>query len=87
MRFDGTDTALMVLQEEKDAKKSAKETNDAQEDEEGGFEATFKRQYKAEFGFLLEEKNIIVDDIKVRLVSGSCQTLLFPVVRLFLPNV
>lgn len=83
MRFDGTDTALMVLQEEKDANKSAKETNDTQEDEKGGFEATFKRQYKAEFGFLLEEKNIIVDDIKVRLVSRSCQSLPFPVAPSF----
>jgi 5-oxoprolinase (ATP-hydrolysing) len=50
MRFDGTDTALMVLEEEGN---------------EYAYEETFKKQYKAEFGFLLEEKNIIVDDIKV----------------------
>lgn len=49
MRFDGTDTALMVLEK----------------DGEGSFETEFKKQYKAEFGFLLEEKNIIIDDIKV----------------------
>lgn len=30
------------------------------------FEAAFNRVYKAEFGFLLETKSIIVDDIKVR---------------------
>lgn len=53
MRFEGTDTALMVLPTEQDG--------DGKED----FEAAFKRAYKAEFGFLLETKVIIVDDIKV----------------------
>ena len=53
MRFEGTDTALMVLPEKTDG--------DGKED----FEAAFKRAYKAEFGFLLETKTIIVDDIKV----------------------
>ena len=53
MRFEGTDTALMVLPTEKDG--------DGKED----FEAAFKRAYKAEFGFLLETKTIIVDDVKV----------------------
>lgn len=52
MRFDGTDTSLMVLEK----------------DGEASFEAEFKKQYKAEFGFLLEEKNIIIDDIKVSLI-------------------
>lgn len=54
MRFEGTDTALMVLPDAKDG--------DGQED----FEAAFKRVYKAEFGFLLETKTVIVDDVKVR---------------------
>jgi len=53
MRFEGTDTALMVLPEAKDG--------DGKED----FEAAFKRVYMAEFGFLLETKTITVDDIKV----------------------
>lgn len=53
MRFDGTDTALMVLP--------------GPEDGEGeDFLTAFKRVYKSEFGFLLETKNIIVDDIRVR---------------------
>lgn len=51
MRFEGTDTALMVLP-----------TPGENED----FEAAFKRVYKSEFGFLLETKTITVDDIKVR---------------------
>ena len=49
MRFEGTDTALMVLCE-------------AGENEE--FDIAFKRSYKNEFGFLLET-SILVDDIKV----------------------
>lgn len=53
MRFEGTDTALMILPEKTDG--------NGKED----FEAAFKRAYKAEFGFLLETKTIIVDDIKV----------------------
>lgn len=53
MRFEGTDTALMVLPRAEDG--------DGNED----FEAAFKRVYKAEFGFLLETKTITVDDVKV----------------------
>jgi len=52
MRFDGTDTALMVLPEGGENK-----------DEYLG---AFRRAYKAEFGFLLDEARVIVDDIKVR---------------------
>lgn len=53
MRFEGTDTALMVLPNDNDG--------DGKED----FEAAFNRSYKTEFGFLLDTKSIIVDDIKV----------------------
>jgi 5-oxoprolinase (ATP-hydrolysing) len=53
MRFEGTDTALMVLPNASD--------RDGKED----FEAAFQRVYKSEFGFLLETKTIIVDDVKV----------------------
>ena len=52
MRFEGTDTALMVLPIPQDG-------------EGEDFEKAFKRVYKSEFGFLLETKSIIVDDIKV----------------------
>lgn len=57
MRFEGTDTALMVLPHPGDG--TGKED----------FEAAFKRVYKAEFGFLLETKSIVVDDIKVTSIS------------------
>ncbi|KIY72893.1 hypothetical protein CYLTODRAFT_485875 [Cylindrobasidium torrendii FP15055 ss-10] len=60
MRFDGTDTALMVLP-----------TPEEKED----FTAAFKRMYKSEFGFLLETKHIIVDDIKVRAVGKTFDSL------------
>lgn len=56
MRFDGTDTALMVLPGPEDG--GGEGTED--------FLAAFKRVYKSEFGFLLETKNVIVDDIRVR---------------------
>jgi len=52
MRFNGTDTALMVLP---DAGESA-----------GDYLGAFRRAYKAEFGFLLDEARVVVDDIKVR---------------------
>jgi N-methylhydantoinase A/oxoprolinase/acetone carboxylase beta subunit len=63
MRFEGTDTALMVLPSQQDG--------DGQED----FEAAFKRVYKSEFGFLLETKTITVDDVKVSGHSRSSVAL------------
>lgn len=66
MRFDGTDTALMVLPAEDD------------KDEDGGvedFEKAFKRVYKQEFGFLLDSKNIVVDDLKVRGIGKTFDSL------------
>ncbi|KAJ3509495.1 hypothetical protein NLJ89_g5192 [Agrocybe chaxingu] len=63
MRFEGTDTALMVLPTEKDGH--------GEED----FEAAFKRVYKSEFGFLLDTKSVIVDDIKVRGIGKTFDSL------------
>lgn len=63
MRFDGTDTALMVLPTPADG--------DGAED----FAAAFRRVYKAEFGFLLESKAVIVDDVKVRGIGKTFDTL------------
>ncbi|KAF8581969.1 5-oxoprolinase [Ramaria rubella] len=61
MRFEGTDTALMVLCEGAEL-----DTED--------FETAFKREYKKEFGFLLETK-MVVDDIKVRGIGKTFDTL------------
>lgn len=63
MRFEGTDTALTVVPVPADG--------DGQED----FEAAFRRVYKAEFGFLLDTKSIIVDDVKVRGIGKTFDTL------------
>lgn len=57
MRFEGTDTALMVL--------PAADERDAQGRED--FARAFTRVYRAEFGFVLDTKSVIVDDVKVRL--------------------
>jgi len=66
MRFDGTDTALMVLTTEEDSKVSG---------EPEDFLAAFRRTYKDEFGFLLDTKKIIVDDIKVRGIGKTFDSL------------
>ncbi|KAG8713991.1 hypothetical protein FRC11_010258 [Ceratobasidium sp. 423] len=60
MRFDGTDTSLMVLEPENGSH---------------DFEGAFKRAYKQEFGFLLETKNIIIDDIKARGIGKTFDSL------------
>ncbi|KAI9438535.1 5-oxoprolinase [Lactarius indigo] len=57
MRFDGTDTALMVLPEAGESK--------------GDYLGAFHRAYRAEFGFLLDEARVVVDDIKVRGVGTT----------------
>jgi 5-oxoprolinase (ATP-hydrolysing) len=56
MRFNGTDTALMVLPE-------------AGEGED--YLGAFRRAYKAEFGFLLDEARVVVDDVKVRGIGAT----------------
>ncbi|KAH9975282.1 5-oxoprolinase [Lactifluus volemus] len=56
MRFNGTDTALMVLPE----------VSSKSEHEHEDYIGAFRRAYKAEFGFLLDEARVVVDDIKVR---------------------
>lgn len=60
MRFDGTDTSIMVL-----------DPSDGSHD----FAGEFRRQHKEEFGFLLEGKAIIVDDLKVRGLGKTFDTL------------
>ncbi|KAF8327936.1 5-oxoprolinase [Cantharellus anzutake] len=59
MRFDGTDTAVMVPQ-------NAEGPNEIEIGREEDFGEKFNKMYKDQFGFVLEGKDIIVDDIKVR---------------------
>ena len=60
MRFDGTDTSIMVL-----------DPSDGPQD----FGSAFKKQHKEEFGFLLEDKAIVVDDLKVRGLGKTFDSL------------
>ncbi|KAJ3510809.1 hypothetical protein NMY22_g15860 [Coprinellus aureogranulatus] len=62
MRFEGTDTSLMVLPE-------------AVGCEPQDYLEAFKRVYKAEFGFILEDKPVIVDDVKVRGIGKTFDDL------------
>ncbi|KAH9946380.1 5-oxoprolinase [Epithele typhae] len=63
MRFEGTDTALMVLPLPGDG--------DGAEE----FGAAFRRVYKEEFGFLLDAKAVVVDDVKVRGIGKTFDSL------------
>lgn len=67
MRFDGTDNAIMVL--------APSATDGSGVQDETDYETAFKRSYKGEFGFLLENKAIIVDDIKVRGIGKTFDSL------------
>jgi len=69
MRFDGTDTALMVLPSE------SLSGNSKNGEHEEDFMAAFRKAYKEEFGFLLDTKNVIVDDIKVRGIGKTFDSL------------
>lgn len=60
LRYEGTDTALMTLQPE---------------DGSWDFERVFVDKYKQEFGFVLEDKNLIVDDIRVKGIGKSFDSL------------
>ncbi|KAG8979331.1 hypothetical protein FRB93_010136 [Tulasnella sp. JGI-2019a] len=76
MRWEGTDTALMILGSEKSGASGKTGTaGHAQEDEKEDYETEFKRAYKEEFGFLLEGKKITVDDIKVRGIGKTYASL------------
>lgn len=59
LRYDGTDTALMTLKPQ-----------DSWE-----LEKVFVETYKQEFGFVLSDKDIIVDDIRVRGIGKSFDAL------------
>jgi len=54
LRYDGTDTAIMVV-----------------EPEDKDFRSCFKNIYLREFGFNLENRDIIIDDIRVRAIAQS----------------
>ncbi len=57
LRFKGTDTALMIA--------GAPNLRNLH------YRQAFEAEYKREFGFLLRERDIIVDDVRVRVVAPS----------------
>ncbi|KAI0036356.1 5-oxoprolinase [Vararia minispora EC-137] len=67
IRFEGTDTALMVL--------PAAAHGEVAPDGTENFLRAFRRAYKAEFGFLLEGKPVVVDDVKVRGIGRTFDSL------------
>nr|CAH7742195.1 unnamed protein product [Callosobruchus chinensis] len=62
MRYDGTDCALMCS--------PSKQAGD-QATKHGNFLKPFIERYKSEFGFTIQHRNIIVDDIRVRGIGKS----------------
>lgn len=57
MRYDGTDCALMCS--------PYAENNNTVHPKHGDFLRSFIEKYKSEFGFVIGERNIVVDDIRV----------------------
>jgi 5-oxoprolinase (ATP-hydrolysing) len=62
MRYQGTDTALMIA-----------------EPADGDFTAAFKATYRREFGFDLVDRDILVDDLRVRVQGESAGLRKVPV--------
>ncbi|KAF9028395.1 hypothetical protein BGZ52_011210 [Haplosporangium bisporale] len=60
LRYNGTDCALMTLKPE--------------DKDDWDFAEAFVRNYKYEFGFSLPDRDIIVDDIRVRGIGKSAQS-------------
>lgn len=62
LRYEGTDTAMMVLQDAVDKADSEWPVQ---------IQRTFEANYKREFGFFLPDRAIIVDDLRVRCLAKS----------------
>lgn len=56
LRYDGTDCALMCTPAE----------SSESSPQHGDFLKTFVERYKAEFGFVIQKRDVIVDDIRIR---------------------
>ncbi|VVC94662.1 unnamed protein product [Leptidea sinapis] len=71
LRYSGTDCALMVSPAPGD---SALHTN------HGDFYTSFVERYKKEFGFTLSDRDVIVDDVRVRGVGRGAEDQQVPLV-------
>lgn len=61
LRYNGTDCALMISPE-----KEVDGRHDYLSSKYGNFLSSFIKRYQKEFGFTLEGRNVIVDDVRVR---------------------
>lgn len=68
MRYRGTESALMIL------RPCREEAHDLYEDDEWAFGKAFIKQHEQEFGFTLPNRDIIVDDVRVRGIGKSFET-------------
>jgi len=64
MRYRGTETSLMILVEKEDAEKDFGGDSWA-------FGKAFVKQHQQEFGFTLPDRDILVDDVRVRGIGKS----------------
>ncbi|KAK1519914.1 hydantoinase B/oxoprolinase [Colletotrichum paranaense] len=62
MRYRGTESALMIIRPDQDEQKDAKEWD---------YGTAFIQQHRYEFGFTLDDRDIIVDDVRVRGIGKS----------------
>ena len=65
MRYRGTESALMVVRPEKE------DVEREYGGDEWAFGKAFVRQHQQEFGFTLPDRDIIVDDVRVRGIGKS----------------
>ncbi|KAK7899805.1 hypothetical protein LTR67_003550 [Exophiala xenobiotica] len=65
MRYRGTESALMVI------KPTADEVQELYDGDDWAFGSAFVRQHEQEFGFTLPDRDIIVDDVRVRGIGKS----------------
>ena len=69
MRYRGTESALMVVRPDRE------EAQSMYDDDDWAFGKAFIKQHEQEFGFTLPDRDIIVDDIRVRGVGKSFEAL------------
>lgn len=65
MRYRGTESALMVI------RPSADEAKEHHDGDDWAFGAAFIKQHEQEFGFTLPNRDIIIDDVRVRGIGKS----------------
>ncbi|MCJ1308937.1 hypothetical protein MMC25_002592 [Agyrium rufum] len=69
MRYQGTESALMVIKPEKELVKTEFDGDD------WAFGKAFVKQHEREFGFTLPDRDIIIDDIRVRGIGKAFEGL------------